>query len=298
VNPVKNERDLIPLEVVPDIGLDHFVVLQARVYNYSVGDFGGIPAGAQVCFDKVAVNPANLEEFGERQTIGCAALPAIAPQHYVTAEVPWNTSGATGEATSQKYRIYVRLDPANQVAETYDTQQDGSEAAEYCDALYPTRPCIDPGQNNEGFKYVNVVRRTLSAPGGARRAPHVGVLSELMAGVDRRGQLGTGNVQVYRGQPFAFRVVVTSDMSSQAMNYVLVYDGDPERGGTAIAAQQVHTGDPNPDGTPVWFEWVPQRVGAHRLYAKVLQTLDDPAPGGNVAMLKVEVIPQPASKLR
>lgn len=53
------------------------------------------------------------------------------------------------------------------------------------------------------------------------------------------------------------------------------------------------TGCIGPRGTSVWFNWIPRTKGPRRLFAKVLQSIFDPAPGDNIAKLKVEVIKHP-----
>jgi hypothetical protein len=89
------------------------------------------------------------------------------------------------------------------------------------------------------------------------------------------------------------RVTVNSDTPSLDYSYVMVYDGDPEQGGVLVASKQVFVGNTSPEGSFVWLDWIPTELGPHRLFAVVLQSPDDPAPGNNVGVLKVEAIPAP-----
>lgn len=307
-NPLTGEHGLIRPEVVPDTGIDHLVRLQANVYNYSL--LGPVPTldnGA--CFyliemvqDPVTYLVHEKERPGPGNLIGCATVPAIPPRGMVPVEVLWNTAGKSN-GTTQDYRVYVRLDPENRLAnETYDTiygeAPDFSETCAMYDEFITTEQVcvdVDPGQNNEGYMPIKVVVNWAAGPEG-KKPPHVGLPKDAMAGVDRRGRVVIGNVQAYVDRVFKYRVTVASDFANHGSSYLMVYDGEPERGGELIAMKEVLTGDPR--GSSTWFEWMPTRIGAHRLYAKVLQKVDDPAPGGNVGMLKVEVIPAPPRPMR
>ena len=283
-NPVTGEYDHIP----GDVRDGAIVRLEARVYNYSVGDYATTPYGAQACFYKIRFDDANrveLDLLSDPATkIGCYTLPQIAPQEMVTAWVEWNTTGASG-GKLQEYRIYVRLDPDNLVAETYDTPADGVEEPEYC--LGGT--CIDPGQNNEGWGTVRISRVGYGLPGAAR-PDHVGMPEDGVAAVDMQGQIVTGSVQARLNRPLPVRVTITSETRNLDSTYVMLYDGDPELGGVLIASKRVPTGNIDPEGASVWVDWVPASLGPHRLYAEVLQSVNDAAPGGNTATLDVLVV--------
>ena len=292
INPVTGGYDFIPGPVKDGAR----VRLEARVYNYSAGDYTPVLEGAQACFYKIEFDKSTRKEIGllsdPLNLIGCDGLDKIAPQEMTVASVEWDTSGAANRA-SQEYRIYVRLDTTNLIEEKYDSQEDWTEKPDYCEG----EVCIDPGQNNEGFGWVTVATVGYGAPGGVKRA-HVGMAKDGVAAIDRKGELATGNVQAYLDRPLEVRITINSDTRSLGYSYVMVYDGDPDRGGVLIASKQVFTGSIDPEGVSVWFDWVPPSIGAHRLYAKVLQSADDSAPGGNIGMLKVEVIPVPPGKAK
>lgn len=270
------------------------VRLEARVYNYSVTQ--GVPAGAQACFDASPYDPmTNTETVSGRTRIGCTALPALAPQEMTTAAVVWDTTGK-GLGAAQAYRIYVVLDPGNTVVEKYETES--TATATYCfpDATQPGgQKCIDPGQNNEGYGYATVVAPVVGDPRWGKPTAHVSMAKDAVAAIDPRGKLSSGNVQAYFGQPLHVRIAVDSDTPGTQYSTVLVYDGDPDQGGALIAGKQMFSGQAQ---DAVWLDWIPNTRGPHRLFAKVLQSIFDAAPGNNIGELKVEVIPAPPGLTR
>ncbi len=284
INPVTNEYDHIP----GDVKDGATVRLETRVYNYSVGDYATTPYGAQACFYKIRFDDANRVELDllsdPANKIGCYALPQIPSQEMVTAWVEWDTTGASG-GNVQEYRIYVRLDPDNLVTETYDTPANGTEEPEYC--LDGT--CIDPGQNNEGWSTVRVSRIGRGLP-GAVIPDHVGMPEDGVAAVDMQGQIVTGSVRARLNRPLPVRITITSETRNLDSTYVMLYDGDPDLDGVLIASKRVSTGNTDPEGTSVWVDWVPTELGPHRLYAEVLQSVNDSAPGNNSATLDVLVV--------
>ena len=69
---------------------------------------------------------------------------------------------------------------------------------------------------------------------------------------------------------------------------MLIYDGDPNTGGVLLAYKRVFAG--NPESTNVWVDWLPEWVGPHTLYAKVIQDRDDPRPGNYADIIEVTVV--------
>ena len=105
-------------------------------------------------------------------------------------------------------------------------------------------------------------------------------------GLRSRASLST-RLKTFRKKKYFQR---TSDTPSTAYGTVLVYDGHPDEGGELIAGKRVFIGSDDPEGAAVWFSWVPPTRGQHLLFAKVLQSANDSAPGGNTATLTVNVI--------
>lgn len=259
------------------------VRLETRVYNYSLQS--GIPGGMSAKFYYIPM--AGTKEDGERTWIGTASLPAFNPQDMVTASVEWDTNLIAGITDIQSFRIYVELDPENQLTnETYETESESTKTFWAADKGV----WIDPGQNNEGYFTVNVASLPIQAP-GVKKPAHVSLYKDVMTAINPRGKLVSGNVQAYLNKPLEVCVNVVSDVKNLSTSYVLLYNGDPEKGGELIGMESAFTG--SIEGYQTWFTWIPTEKGPYRLYAKVLQSVDDTAPGNNTAMLKVEVIPVP-----
>ncbi len=278
-DPVTGER----LDISGAVKDGAVVRLETRVYNYSVGM--DVPVrGGQACFSKVAFDPVTRQESGSRTPIGCTNLPDLSSQQMITASVPWDTTDQSGVA-SQTYRIYVNLVAPAGITEKYPAETPGTQT--YCDPLKPL-VCIDPGQNNEGYGYVTVAKTGFAA--GMDRPAHVGMAEDGIAAVDLQGQIATGRVVAYLNRPLQVRVTVTTDTPSLDIGQVLVYDGDPDQGGELIAGKAVNLINSGPEGNSVWFDWIPTRLGAHQLFAEVLQSVNDSAPGNNTATLEVVVV--------
>ncbi len=268
------------------------VRLETRVYNYStlkgVGlDYGTAPL--TVRFEYVEVN--GTQEVGARTPIGTTTVSSIAPRGMETAAVNWTIPTFTDGSLSKNYRVYVVLDPDNTIPnEKYETESVASRT--YCKAnCANTANYIDPGQNNEGFRQLTVTsfpptNPRFSTPGD------VHLKSDALAAITPQGKLKTKNVQAYLGLPLQIRVQIDTDQPGADYQHLLLYDGDPNAGGTLITDVAAYTG--NPDGNEVWIEWIPTDLGPHRLYAKILEGPMDPGlDNATSGVLKVEVIKPP-----
>ena len=218
----------------------------------------------------------------------------------------WDTTGYAGAVggTSREYRVYAVLDPNNQVVEKYETEakatqfywtedrqmNDGgywTSCAALTDDEYAAKSCVDPAQNNEGYAYFTVSKQLASDPRWGK-PNHVSLPKDAIAAIDRKGRLVTNNVQAWLGEPLQVRVAVQSTAINADYAYAALFDGDPQGGGTLIGVNPVFIGNAEA-GSYAWFEWTPTAKGPHRLFAKILQSVDDPQPGGNTGMLKVDV---------
>lgn len=280
------------------------VRLEARVYNYSVSQF--VPAGSEVRFDAVPYDFDSNAEIGERFTVGTTTLGALGPREMVTATLLWDTTNMSN-GTSQMYRIYVVLDPNNAVSnEKYETESQASQFYRTVDLTHPAgdywtscadlstddataKGCIDPGQNNEGFDYITIAKAAVQAGSaggpGADISMAVGDISVLDAG----GALVSNTLRTPIGQPLQIRVTVLTDKPGTDYRQIMIFDGDPSGSGLAIAGKRVFVGSLAPEGNSVWFEWVRNSVGPHRLYAVVTEASDDPVPYNNSATLDLDV---------
>ena len=183
------------------------------------------------------------------------------------------------------------------------------------DADYAAKTCVDPAQNNEGYAYFTVSKQLPSDPRW-NRPNHVGLAEGAIAPFDAKGQLVAaasantdsvgwlpadvvdgGSVQAYLGEPLQVRVAVESTAINTDFAYAVLFDGDPKGGGTLAGVDRVFVGN-GEAGSYAWFEWTPTTLGPHRLFIKILQSVDDPQPGGNTATLEVEVNPLPLTGAR
>ncbi len=280
------------------------VRLEARVYNYSVSQ--SVPAGVEARFDAVPYDYGSNRETGARFTIGTATLGALLPREMATAAILWDTTGMAGVA-SQMYRIYVVLDPKDQLEnEKYETESQATQfyktvdlthpAGEYwtsCADLspeeYAAKVCIDPGQNNEGFGFVTVAKPVVQAGPADGPGADISMEPDGISALDDDATLTSGSLRTPIGRPVEIRVTVHTDKPNAEYRQVIIFDGDPNAGGVAIAGKRVTLGSIAEEGNSAWFEWVPNSVGPHRLYAVVTEASDDPVPDNNVAVLDLDV---------
>jgi hypothetical protein len=268
------------------------VRLEARVYNYSTLKGVGSSYGTEplkVRFEYVELDGAR--EVGARTLIGDTTVESMPPRGMETATVNWTIPQFGDSSLSKNYRIYVVLDPDNAIPdEKYETESEATRT--YCATnCADPKNWIDPGQNNEGYRNITV---TSFPPAQPRDVPpaDVHLKSDALAVIDRKGQLNSKNAQIYVGHPAQIRVRIDTDELGFDSQHVLLYDGDPNKGGTVIAGALAYTG--NPAGNEVWFEWTPTKHGPYRLYAQVIESESDTNPGNAFSdELKVEVIKEP-----
>ncbi len=300
LNPVTNTYDLLASN--PLAG--EKVRVEARVYNYSTAvAFNNLKVRFQVIgYDsgestevKLLSCPDGTTPQDGRCTIGETTIQQMSPLQMTTAAITWNTTGY-GPASAlgkSEYRVYVVLDPDNTIDETYE--------AEDPDTDYPCKdgsgnPCspalpqgVDPGQNNEGYGLVAIQHPSLSADEDADFDSDAHLRKNSLALADSRGRLHFDHALAQVDRPVMLRAAVYSDRTNSSQSHLLVYDGDPEKGGETIAEKIVHGGDKR--GSYVWFEWIPTRLGKHTLHAKVVEKSDDPHKGNNTDTLEVRVVP-------
>jgi len=246
------------------------------------------------------------EEIGTREPISdvqtgndYTTIPFIDPRGMETAAINWQIP-TFSDNESKSYRIYVVLDPDNNIAnEKYETES--AETRTYCpdyaDCSENPSYYIDPGQNNEGWREMTVLASLpsglASLPGDPRfeHPADVHLKSDALAAINPRGRLVTRTVQAYEGQPLKIRVRIDTDYAGENNAHLLLFNGDPYDG-KLIANRLAFTGDP--DGNYVWIEWTPKDLGPHRLYAKVVESTLDTSFGNNISEeLKVVVIKAP-----
>src|SRR5271170_2544375 len=92
------------------------------------------------------------------------------------------------------------------------------------------------------------------------------------------------------GIPLQLRFTAYSTAVHPYESHVLLYDGDPAQGNSAIADKFIHPGENGPDGASIWMNWTPATTGNHHLYAVLVEGVDAANPA---AQLDVNVTSDP-----
>lgn len=282
------------------------IQLSARVYNLSVGSEA---SNVRVRFE--GVRYAGGQEVGDRFLIGETVIPKISAHgmknaqgqflpNFEFASVLWDTTGrGSSDPTSlRRYRIYVTLDPLNEIPNERHEWLD-----RYNDPLIgPTGQPVDPafgvpnkflekGQNNEGWTQVSIA----PVPGGSTTPPvapfmDVSMNSSSLAILNEStGQLLDEDAEVTEGQMLKVRAALYSTRLYTGMSTLKVYDADPMAGGEMIASRTVQGVDGGDTPTIVEFEWQPMKAGMYELNALFDEPALDAIPGNARDALVVRV---------
>ncbi len=306
LNPVTNDYDYLASTTLAsdptsETPAGEKVRVETRVYNYSTAVLAN---NLEVRFQVIGYDPDSDQEvpftscpngttlLGGRCTIGEANV-TLNPLEMQPVVVVWDTTGFGPAQTnaSLQYRVYVVLDPDNTIDEIYETE-DPNTAYACKDAN--GAPCslpkgIDPGQNNEGYGYITIQNASLSQTPYADLEADVSLRNDSLAAGNELGSIRFNYIPATINRLLMMRAKVYCDKTHRAFSHLLVYDGDPAKGGKTIAAKLVHSGCT--DGSSVWFDWIPTKLGRQRLYAKVVEMSDDPQKGNNVDTIDINVVP-------
>jgi hypothetical protein len=255
--------------------------LEVDVHNYAVFQgFSGMP----IQFEAAQL-VGNSE--GPRIPITCEAgsilILALNPLEHKTAICVWDTTGF-GPAIPggiQNYRIYVTLDPSNQITELYEGT-------------------VGPGQNNEGWALVSVAHPeltfvvptvTTAVPAGADVR-----MEEDAIAIEVDGQTETEFARVVADQLTPLRVCVQTNQTQTGYHHLLIYDGHPQEEGQLIADKLI-PGISRDEATCVWLsDFRFDEPGERTLFAQVLETRIDGQLGNATDTLRVQVDPVPIVK--
>ena len=146
------------------------VRIETRIYNYSTAQAAN---GVTVRFEVIGYNdlsdtevpftacPAGTALHAGRCIIG-DTLVSLPPLGMERVAITWDTRGfgPQGSGTAKEYRIYVVIDPEHELDEIYE--DDSAGGATCTDPTSPSGTTVcDPGQNNEGFGIITIVRAPL-----------------------------------------------------------------------------------------------------------------------------------------
>jgi hypothetical protein len=293
------------------------VQFQVRVYNYSLDTAVN---SVEVAFWAVPMDDEFRSNTGAPipicQVGSTCPHTTISPLGMQPVTVPWDTTGRgpSTPGSGQNYRIFVVLDPNNEISNEIHEWQDRFDCPptveggvcngggeRLIDPLTGAEEVLETGQNNQGFGEFTVQAKATSArlaasaqlrsakasQGLAAVGPDVHLKSHSVAARDRIGRIKSGAVMAVMDQPLQIRVSVYTDAHSLRQHHVLVYEGQPAEGGRLIAAKVLHGIDL--EGAHVWVDWVPRAPGHYRIWARALEKGDDSQPGNDKGVLHVWV---------
>ncbi len=256
------------------------VRLEVRVYNYAISKRF---TNMGIAFEAVQYDKASNTEVGERRQIDCGVgsdtSTTLNPREHRLAVCVWDTTGfgPTAPGAIQDYRVYVTLDPENQIDELYEGT-------------------LGPGQNNEGWGQVALAspeaRRgslsltpTASSAEGADVHAQADALSLYLDGEHLSSDLTTIEHRV--SAPLRF--CADTDQLLTGDQHVLIWSGHPDDGGRLVAHKLLHGMEPG-GGNCVWLEdFRFDESDEHSLYAEVLEASDDGLRGNAVDTLAISM---------
>ena len=319
VHPADPSKPLVseaPFNVAPVTGQE--VEFQVRVYNYSLGS--GTP-DFMARFVAVPVDDRTGKPEGDPVEIGTEKVNALEARANRVVTTTWTARGPVDRDASQQWRIFVILDPDDQVKNETHEWKDRYKRPPKLDK----KPIVDPftgadeilesGQNNQGYGLLTVHAPDQTSPRALSGAPVRGRAAEAprrraaRRGRDihlRRGALTAGRpgarlrrrgARARVDRAVSVRLRVEARRRHRRHHGVLLYARAPGGRKRLVAAETV-PGVSDRRGTHVWFTWVPRRTGRHRLWAKVLEQADDGRRGNARARLDVAVRPRVVERPR
>jgi hypothetical protein len=235
-----------------------------------------------------------------RCVVASATVDSLDALGQGTAQAIWDTTswGSGGTCTPTYYRMYVVLDPANAIQETYDTQNTATSYPYFDPNSAQTRQLqgIFPGQNNEGWSEVSVTQPSNNGGdcglgtsadislGGAVEDPRATATSAKR----RRHTLPRTTKRLRLGRPAYLRFDVRSNYRHHGARTLLIYDRNPRRKGVRLLARRVVL--PARSHHYVRVQWIPRRAGRFTFYARVLPIRRERSRSNNVTKVSVTVV--------
>ncbi len=278
-DPITGEHPLLGRA----ISVGETVRLEARVHNFTVALDGAV-TNLAVQFEAVPVDNRGVP-IGSRTVLGRTTVPRVDPRQIGLAVFDWNTDdpafrGVAG--TSQRWRVFVVLDPDNAIAnEIYESEDPDPTQRPFCQGGV----CVDPGQNNEGWEEVVMATPIAGAP--LLPNPTYGLVADALAAIGPDGELVHRTAEVLWGQPIDLHILVQAERAGLGTRPVYFYDGDPDQGGQLLGESEVLIGDLQ--GASARFRWTPLTEGTHTLFARI-EPHDEDEVTENLAILEVVVV--------
>ena len=196
--------------------------------------------------------------------------------------VDWTTTGIDEMSAGDCYRLYVTVDPNDDVVDEIHEWKD-------------TKGNLLAHGNNEGYwPWANGItfESKKAMAGMAISNVDMSMHDESLTIKMPLGIVSQGPVSLTVGGHYMLRAHIVSNALHPHYRYALLYDGDPNEGGDVIASAVVRgvvEGD-----NYIWTEWTPKEPGDYELWVALLEDSDDPNPDNASDMLSVSVY-QPMS---
>lgn len=293
-------------------------------FAVDVRNFSLMPTVAtKVEFFAVPVNPATMDPTGAPVPIGAPiSVPSIGARGTQTAYSPtWTAVGPASQGQSQAWNVFVVLNrDGDSTAEIHPhtAGAQGGRAAACAttrgssDFAFPSPGTVDAegflidpmtgkrdvtacGGNNQGYGSITVLGKSTSARVAAAdvvpanvQLTGAGFITEdpAHANLDESSSVPT----LVEGVATSGVVRAGSDANSTAHQLVMVYDGDPDQGGTLIASTTLQ-GTASESGGYARYSWTPTGVGEHKLYQKIYGSSS--AGSSDAQIVTVNVVAQP-----
>jgi hypothetical protein len=301
------------------------VQLQVRVFNRSIDTSA---TNVPVHFLAVPRDALDENNAGPPQDLGTVTLPSISPLGWQPANILWNTTGKAPSGV-QLYRVFVvvaandpsrgNADPWNNVIHAWQDRYndpatvDGTPSGDrLVDPLTAKLETLEAGQNKQGWGEVTIYPKS-PAPATVARKSSVALAtspatpvrfgSALQVTAPHRLAAAAGGAAVTADRVHEVRVNVAADTrgaDTLGNSYchdkdsatLLVYEGDPEHGGTLVGMQNVRgLSASGGDGRWVTLPWRPRSAGRHQLVARLYDASSDPHAKPIETTLDVDVAP-------
>ena len=280
------------------------VEIGARIYNFSTG----VATGAfDVRFDIVMVNTREgIELPSTRETLATVRMESLEPLAMQEAATVWDTTGYSDTRDPDTndydpalaYRVYVVVDPGNEIDNEVHDWKDEARAGEAGWADSQGR--LYHG-NNEGYwpagtgdGHLVVHNGIFVNAAGAQQYQDEGFdafLGEESLSIEVQSALqASGEINIYQGQTYRLRAHLQASNTHGHYRHIFFYLKHPE------AAEQVHamvTVRGMREDTYIWTDWKPEETGRYEIWADFPEDYNDPIPGNARAKLEVVVLPEP-----
>ena len=225
------------------------------------------------------------EDGGTRREIGSTRVNSFDPREMREISVTWNTSDFIITKPHEVYRLYVTIDPENEVK---------NEIHEWKDEENIGKPGWTDNEgrlyhgNNEGYYppsggyYVGM--KPLQSLAGA---PQVNLHEESLAIQTEEGLLSSGDIRIPLGETCNLRAHIRFEGEYNTYTHVVMFrDRNPEETNEVISCKRVDSNGPD---IYVWTKWQPKETGTYNLSVITLEHSEDTNPIDAFDMLQVTV---------